>query len=58
MFDILRSNDILDKIRKDENNNTGNDILSQIDKLAKLKAAGVITEEEFTNKKTELLAKL
>ncbi len=58
LFDILRSNDILDKIRKDENNNTGNDILSQIDKLAKLKAAGVITEEEFTNKKTELLAKL
>lgn len=34
------------------------DILEQIEKLSKLKEAGILTEEEFTIKKTELLAKL
>lgn len=33
-------------------------ILSQIEKLAKLKDAGVLSEEEFTEKKGELLARL
>lgn len=34
------------------------DILGQIEKLSKLKEAGVLTEEEFAVKKTELLSKL
>lgn len=34
------------------------DIIDQITKLAKLKEAGILTEEEFNSKKTELLAKL
>lgn len=34
------------------------DPMEQLEKLSKLKAAGVITEEEFNQKKAELLAKL
>ncbi len=34
------------------------DILSQLEKLAQLKDAGILTEEEFTAKKTELLLKI
>lgn len=34
------------------------DILEQIEKLAKLKEAGILTEEEFNQKKIELLGKL
>jgi len=34
------------------------DIIDQITQLAKLKEAGILTEEEFNNKKTDLLAKL
>ena len=34
------------------------DIPTQIQKLASLKDAGILTEEEFTNKKAELLAKM
>lgn len=33
-------------------------IIGQIEKLAKLKDSGILTEEEFAKKKTELLAKL
>lgn len=35
-----------------------NDIPSQIKKLAELKESGILTEEEFNAKKTELLAKM
>ncbi|WP_199798546.1 SHOCT domain-containing protein [Clostridium tetani] len=34
------------------------DIVEQIEKLAKLKDSGILTEEEFSNKKTELLSKI
>ena len=34
------------------------DPLEQLEKLSKLKSAGIITEEEFNQKKVELLAKL
>jgi len=37
---------------------TADDIPTQIQKLASLKDAGILTEEEFTNKKAELLAKM
>ena len=44
---------------KVENNNTGNsDIPSQIQKLSELKNQGILTEEEFNTKKTELLSKM
>lgn len=33
----------------------GGDVLAQIEQLAKLKDAGVLTEEEFTAKKRQLL---
>jgi hypothetical protein len=36
----------------------GTDIPSQIKKLAELKEAGIISEAEFENKKTELLARI
>lgn len=41
-----------------ENTQPVDDIPSQIKKLADLKDAGILTEEEFTQKKTELLAKM
>lgn len=34
------------------------DVLEQLEKLAKLKEAGILTEEEFTSKKADLLMKL
>lgn len=34
------------------------DIFNKIEKLAKLKEKGILTDEEFSNKKTELLARL
>lgn len=36
----------------------GDDIPSQIQKLSELKDKGILTEEEFSNKKNELLAKM
>jgi hypothetical protein len=36
----------------------GDDIPSQIQKLSELKDKGILTEEEFLNKKNELLAKM
>ena len=62
MMDILRKHDILDRIKNksqsNQNHGTEVDILEQIEKLSKLKDAGVLSEEEFLNKKTELLGKL
>ena len=37
---------------------TENDIPSQLEKLAELKTKGILTDEEFSNKKSELLAKM
>ncbi|WP_291563721.1 MULTISPECIES: SHOCT domain-containing protein [unclassified Clostridium] len=39
-------------------NSSQEDILEQIKKLSELKDQGILTEEEFTTKKTDLLAKL
>lgn len=62
LFDLLRKNDILDRLKKNEGgakvSGNGDDILGQIEKLAKLKEAGVLTDEEFASKKADLLAKL
>ncbi len=60
LFDILKKNNILDKIQKKANvpQSGGDDVLGQIEKLAKLKDSGVLSEEEFNSKKTELLSKL
>ncbi len=59
LMDLLRKNDILDKLKKSEKSATGGeDVLAQVEKLSKLKDAGVLSEEEFLEKKTELLAKL
>ncbi len=60
LFDVLRRNNILDRLKKgNENTNSGsNDVLAQIEKLAKLKEVGVLSDEEFAEKKAELLAKL
>lgn len=59
LMDLLRREDILDKIRKDNKATSGsNDVLGQIEKLSKLKESGILSEEEFNAKKTELLAKL
>jgi hypothetical protein len=37
------------------NEDQGNDILNLIEKLAEFKDRGILTNEEFNNKKTELL---
>ncbi|AOT72797.1 PH domain-containing protein [Geosporobacter ferrireducens] len=43
---------------REEGRSQGEDILAQIEKLANLKNNGILTEEEFQSKKSELLAKL
>ena len=63
MLDVLRQNGILKKFKGEAAPAVaavpqGEDILGQIEKLAKLKESGILTEEEFVQKKTELLAKL
>jgi hypothetical protein len=60
-MDLLRQKDILENIesKKKPNNTTGNtDILEQLEKLSKLKDSGIISEEEFNQKKKTLLDKL
>ena len=52
---------ILDSIKNDSSHkatNNSNDVLDQIKKLSELKDAGILSEEEFNSKKTELLSKL
>lgn len=44
--------------KKNESSRSSNDITDQIKKLAELKDAGILTEEEFHSKKTELLSKI
>ena len=41
-----------------QENQSQPDVLEQIEKLAKLKDAGILTEEEFNQKKAVLLEKL
>ena len=59
-MDVLRQNGIL-KMFKQKYADTApaqTDVLAQIEKIAQLKAAGVLSEEEFNQKKAELLQKL
>lgn len=60
---LLRQHGILKKIEQrtianDSENSGGTDVLAQIEKLATLKQAGILTEKEFEQKKAELLTKL
>lgn len=63
-MDLLRQKDILEMIDAKKNKgNSGNngggvDVVAQIEKLAKLKEAGIISEEEFSAKKAALLDKI
>lgn len=62
MMDLLRRNDILDKIQKGGakagSGSSGDDVIAQIEKLAGLKEKGILSEEEFSAKKAELIARL
>lgn len=60
-MDLLRTNDILEIIESKKNNGKsagGPDVLEQLEKLSKLKDSGIISEEEFNQKKAVLLEKL
>lgn len=61
-MDVLRQNDILKIIKAnsktESTNNSQPDVLEQIEKLAKLKETGILSEEEFNQKKATLLEKL
>ncbi|MGN0449727.1 MAG: SHOCT domain-containing protein [Ruminococcus sp.] len=62
-MDLLRQYEITDKFEtkdKNESNSSSNgtDVLAQIEKLNQLKLAGILTEEEFSSKKADLLSKL
>ena len=48
----------LSSTNSSQEQNEDNDIPSQIEKIAKLHAQGILTDEEFTIKKQELLAKM
>lgn len=58
--DLLRINHISEQFKQKQPQSTsGNDdIPSQIKKLSELKEQGILTEEEFNSKKTELLSRL
>lgn len=63
MLDLLRTNRLMKLFRGTEdthasNNSGGDDVLGQIEKLAKLKEQGILSEEEFAEKKAKLLEKL
>lgn len=56
---LLRRENILERLQKENTpSSSGDDVLAQIEKLSKLRDAGVLSEEEFTAKKADLLAKL
>lgn len=55
IVNTIKTNDIIDSVL---NESTGSNILDQIRELAKLKDEGILTEEEFSNKKKELLARI
>ncbi len=60
MLDLLRQNQILKKIQRGQNQNVviQDDIPTKIKKLNELKEAGILSEEEFQQKKSELLTTL
>jgi len=63
MLDLLRTKGIMKQFKGRENSHASNgfggmDVLGQIEKLAKLKEQGILTEEEFVNKKAALLEQL
>jgi len=63
MIDLLRTKGLMKQFRGTEsksaaNVSSGDDVLGQIEKLAKLKEQGILTEEEFAQKKAALLEKL
>lgn len=63
MLDLLRTKGIMKQFKGTEsshasNGSSGMDVLGQIEKLAKLKEQGILTEEEFANKKAALLEQL
>ena len=59
---LLRQHEITDKFQSSKkegsNASSGGDVLAQLEKLNKLKEAGILTEEEFNATKTDLLSKL
>lgn len=62
-MDLLRQYEITEKFQSENktdsnNSSNGNDVLAQIEKLNQLKNAGILTEEEFTQKKQDLLNKI
>lgn len=59
-MDLLRQNGILKLFRKKcaEAAPAQQDVIAQIEKLAGLKAAGILSEEEFNKKKADLLEKI
>lgn len=50
--------DISDSIQKTWDDAVRPDVLGQIEKLSKMRDEGIITEDEFQQKKTELLKKV
>jgi hypothetical protein len=61
LMDLLREKKILGKLNKDTSKPAapqGDDILAQIEKLSALKDKGILSEDEFNAKKSELLTKL
>ncbi len=63
LMGLLRQHGILQKFEQKKNgnnsqNNDGTDALKQIEKLASLKESGILTEEEFQEKKKALLEKI
>ena len=58
-MDILRQHGIMTAIKEQQQTGPQQpDILDQIERMARLRDAGILTEEEFTQKKTQLLEKL
>lgn len=51
-------NYVKENIGKKSGGQTNNDVIDQIKKLAELKESGIISEEEFKNKKEDLLSKI
>ena len=60
MLDLLREKKILKLLTKEETkeSNSSDDALAQLEKLASLKEKGIISEDEFNEKKSVLLSKL
>lgn len=58
LVDLLREKKILGKLNRESKPSSDTDVLAQIEKLASLKEKGLISEEEFAQKKAVLLEKL